>query len=122
MSEGEDDYRDRIAIHADLPRDDVPDGIDVVSPDSEPEKAIEIMFLRDRDEYQACLRFARPGSATKFIYGTTDTLTDALQVAIDQVSSDYPLLMRVYTYDWASEIEGESGSNQIPRPWEEDEG
>lgn len=118
---GEDGYRDRIAIHADLPREDIPDGIDVVDPEDEPARAVEIMYIRDRQEYETCVRYARPGSATKFIHGVTDTLTDAIQIAIDQVSMDYPLLGRVYAYDWVSEIEGEPGSNRIPRPWSNDE-
>lgn len=117
----EDDVRDRVAIHADLPRDDIPDGIEVADPEDEPERVVEIMYLRDRDEYQICTLYARPGSAVKFVHRTTDNLEDALQVAIDEVSSDYPLLGRVYAWDWSSEVEDEPGSDRMPRPWEDED-
>lgn len=118
MDESDDSaYYKRAAVHGGIDPAGAPDDIEIT--DEELDDIIEILYVRERDEYRTVSRHIGHG-VLHLRYGTYDHLGAAYERGIEASrETGYPILGTVYTY--IPENEDELGEGRIPVPWEDDE-
>lgn len=111
-------YR-RVAVHADISREDVPGDIELT--DEELDAVIEIIYLRPDDQYGVYERHLGHGVLHLQHEWPMDEFATALDHAIDTArDTGHPILKRIYSYAYQNDSE-EFGEDRIPVPWEDDE-
>lgn len=114
----DDEYLTRVAVHGSISSDDVPSGVELT--DEELDAVVEIVYVRERDEYRVFVRHHQ----TLFLDyggGSISEFDAAREVAIETARDEgHPLLRRIYAWVPVSEAD-ELGADRIPIPWEDDE-
>jgi hypothetical protein len=111
----DDEYLTRVALHGNVTTEDVPGDVELT--DEELDHLVEILYVRERDEYRVLSRHRQ----TLFLDhggGPFDEFKEALANSIEiACSEDLPILQRIYTYV-PERDDNELGVNRIPIPWD----